>query len=156
VTQHLVRPDSWLLFSSAAMESGAFALWSAKNMTLAQRTFGAVASAAGCGDEAGGKAGSSGGGSGNGNGTAAAVDCLLGLDASALVAAQLTVGPVVNGAYLPFSPVVDGVEATTHPWLVLADAPSSGVADVPLLLGMHSHSERRCASGTRGHTARRW
>eukprot|EP00439_Symbiodinium_sp_Y106_P044364 s303_g5.t1 len=50
IAVHLTSPESWPLFHSAIMESGAFSYWNAQPMEDAERQFSELISATGCGN----------------------------------------------------------------------------------------------------------
>eukprot|EP00931_Biecheleriopsis_adriatica_P025806 TRINITY_DN1576_c0_g1_i1.p1 TRINITY_DN1576_c0_g1~~TRINITY_DN1576_c0_g1_i1.p1 ORF type:complete len:538 (-),score=63.33 TRINITY_DN1576_c0_g1_i1:53-1666(-) len=100
MTNHLVMPRSARLFSSVAIESGSFSSWTARPLWEAETIYQEVLNATGCSNPS----------------------CLLALPAANLSAVGKAVLPV-DGTYcgpsLRWSPTVDGVELSAHPWDLL-------------------------------------
>lgn len=121
VTQHLSRPKSWDYFNSVIMESGSFSIWSAMNMSSAEKVYSAVSEVVGCGADS----------------TDDTLSCLTNKTTEQLFAASSVIYELDNpdGPYmLTYAPVIDGVEATTHPWISLANG---DIADVPIMFGFN-------------------
>lgn len=113
VTNHLAMKKSWGLYSSAALESGAFADWITQPMSCAQATYEALLHETGC----------------------SGLDCLMQLSTEAVFAASLNVDkPCPTYAYA-WVPTADFIEIETHPWVSLANG---DIADVPILHGTNA------------------
>lgn len=117
ITQHYVRSQSWGYFSSAIFESGSFVQWASNNMTVAQSTFETVAMSANCQPSSG----------------ATVVECLMSKSTAELLSATNAVDSEMNTPYLLYAPVSDYVEASTHPWIALAN--KQIIDDAPVMLG---------------------
>jgi len=114
MTAHLVMPRSWGLFSSIALESGSFPLWSAKPMNISEAIYQKMLSNTSCADAA----------------------CLEGLSAARLLFAQLSIpSTFYDKLWCSFSPTVDGVELSGHPWEL---AQQGKFAKVPVLHGANT------------------
>jgi len=111
VSNHMVMPNSWEFFQRAAIQSGPIAAdWVTSPMSSAKVVFDQFVSNTGCvGPDV--------------------MSCLLSLSTNEIInASQL----VSNGALLPWTPVVDGVELTALP----AELAAQGLYNkVPVLLG---------------------
>ena len=119
VSMHLVMPRSYGLYSSALMQSGAFAAWSAQQMVRKEFWFQQLMNQTKCQN----------------------VDCLLTLPAEELLLAYMAIPHghccdklAMLGAdpELPWAPTIDGVELTAHPWDLLKEGK---VNPVPTLIG---------------------
>ena len=99
MANHLTQPNSFGLYSSVILESGSFSQWNSQPLSNAQPTYDALLTASGC----------------------SSVACLLSLDEKTLFGLSLTLPQNPNSFYSAtgFTPVVDGVELVTHPWLAL-------------------------------------
>ena len=112
---HFTNKNSWPYFSKIALESGSMTPWVMQPMNLAQTKYNMVLEAAGCEDS----------------------ECLKNLPASQLSSIALDVySNNPDPSYTFWSPVCDGVEATTHPWFTIKDA--AGVHDVPMMHGTNT------------------
>ena len=116
VTCQLCSPGSRSLFSRAMMESGAFAYWAARPMATAVAEYATLLNATRC----------------------ASVQCLRGLNASALVALaanrSLFAGIADKRYASSWAPTVDGVALLDLPG---ASLQRGACAKVPLLLGVN-------------------
>ena len=113
VANHLVRPASWGLFSSAAMESGAFAQWNSMTAESAQRTLEQVYSRTNC----------------------SSVECLVGLDYDTIRFQGYNATSQCK-YHTAWEPVVDGQELTHEVWEL---AQVGKVAPVPILMGTNAN-----------------
>jgi len=114
MSNHLTMQRSWSLFHSLVAESGAFYEGSAQNMSNAEWTYQNLLQGTGCAD----------------------LTCLLGKTTDEIFAVSTKLKPIDPTVYPnAFCPTADGVEATTHPWIALANG---AVADVPVILGTNS------------------
>lgn len=114
VSNHLTMPASWPFFTSAIIESGSFAQWAAQNTSLAEDTYAALKVAARCED----------------------LKCLLSRSSQDVFLASRAIPALPTSCgYNQFSPVVDGVELLTHPWIA---AEKGLVHDVPILHGSNT------------------
>lgn len=115
VTCHLCSDASRALFSSAVMESGAFAYWVAHPMSAALQQHDLLLHLTGCGS----------------------VACLLSLDGGNLTAISSTLA-FANTSGTAFAaswaPTVDGVEMVSFPWEALAEGRCGGK---PVLIGVN-------------------
>jgi carboxylesterase type B len=128
VTNHLVHPRSWPLYTRAAMESGPFADWVAQNLSTAELRFNVFAKNAGC-VPAPGVNGSYGSKSD-------VVTCLRALNTSAVLAAEHGPARLPEVGLCDWSPVIDGVELTAHPAILAAAGQFN--KGVPVLLGTNA------------------
>jgi para-nitrobenzyl esterase len=115
VTCHLCNPASRALFSSAVMESGAFAYWVVNPMSSALQQHQRLLQLTGCGSTA----------------------CLISLDARNLTAISsgLAFANRSGTAYAAsWAPTVDGVIMDTFPWEALKQGRCGGK---PVLLGVN-------------------
>eukprot|EP00659_Diplonema_papillatum_P017641 gene17641-27150_t len=111
VTTHLVAQRSRGLFANGIAESGLGAIWSVKPLPEAEGVFATVLSATGCAGRA----------------------CLVEQSATVLyLRTALIVVPF--GRYITWSPVVDGVELTMHPYKAFQQ-PGQHASNTPVLAG---------------------
>jgi carboxylesterase type B len=112
VTNHLTMKKSMdnNLYSSAIIESGAFALWNIQNFTLSQGTYDRLLVEVGCSD----------------------LDCMLAKSTSEIFEPSQNVKSLDVNYLYPYNPTNDGVEIMTHPWIALTNG---DVKDVPIILG---------------------
>mmetsp|Transcript_67002 Transcript_67002/g.157201 ORF Transcript_67002/g.157201 Transcript_67002/m.157201 type:complete len:591 (+) Transcript_67002:48-1820(+) len=125
IAVHLTSPESWPLFHSAIMESGAFSYWNAQPMEDAERQFSELISATGCGNA-------------SVTSPVACLEDMEGDELTGLATVELNPEPLPEGwkAYGTFfSPTVDGVQLTALPWQLL----SSGAfyRDAHVMLGFN-------------------
>lgn len=123
VSCHLCAARSRGLFARAGMESSSFATGAATLMADANRVYGQVLGAAKCAD----------------------LECLVGMAPASLFAAKARLPECCDFLYpfLPWAPVVDGVELRQHPFECVAATAREGepadgvdtVAAVPILHG---------------------
>ena len=130
ITNHLVMQHSWGLFNAAILQSCAFPTWATQPMHLAEQTFDLLVELAECSAAE----------------PLARVQCLVDASPGSILNASFLLmqggDPTARPSYsragplkmLYFSPVADGVEVTSLPWLILADG-GQDVANVPILHG---------------------
>lgn len=94
VSNHLVHPRSWGLFSRAGMESGPFADWSSVTLAVAESRTAALARDVGCSNAS----------------RALLAGCLRNVSATSILAAQHGLPAIPPTDALSWAPVVDGVE----------------------------------------------
>eukprot|EP01059_Diplonema_ambulator_P025732 TRINITY_DN42829_c0_g1_i1.p1 TRINITY_DN42829_c0_g1~~TRINITY_DN42829_c0_g1_i1.p1 ORF type:complete len:573 (+),score=44.17 TRINITY_DN42829_c0_g1_i1:33-1721(+) len=94
VSDHLVMKKSFNLYSSAILESGLGSIWAAQPLTNAEHTYNDVLNYTQCGD----------------------AECLKQMAATDLEKAASRLPSIPGGIFITWSPVIDGVELTEHPW----------------------------------------
>lgn len=112
VANHLVMKKSWGKFSSAILESGAFAEWITQPMAMAQTSYDAFLKEMSCSD----------------------LSCIQSKTTQELYDASLNI-PAGSAYAYAYVPTADAVEIDTHPWVALSNG---DVVDVPIIHGTNS------------------
>eukprot|EP00435_Cladocopium_sp_Y103_P034273 s2511_g8.t2 len=117
---HLMTPSSYGLYSSAILQSGGLSAWCAQHMARKELWFQRLMGHTHCRD----------------------VDCLVGLSADELLSAYMAIPDgrccrqlkeLGSDPEMPWSPSIDGVELSAHPWDLLKQGKGN---QVPILIGI--------------------